>query len=704
VTDVGERVDSARLPSADLPRLLQDHPAAVLLVDLTSQEVYYANDLARQLAPGAGLPVSIGDWALAAGLRAEDGGALQDGPTPLQELAAGAPLRGRRVTAARASDASDAREALWVMGIPLLDAPAPLDRQALVVLLPLRDADGVRGLQEAGDLRHRAVIASDLSFSISDPNELDSPLVWVNPAFERVTGYSAAEVVGLNCRLLQGPGTDRATVERIAAALRDGGPVDETVLNYRKDGTAFWNQVVISPVHDAGGRLTHHVGIQTDVTQKVEQEQRLADALEAAHSANRRLRLLAAVGETLTGRLDPEDALAALPALVVPELADWAAAVGVDERGRPSTVHLAHHDPARDGDLAAVRRGAVDWLRRSSVLRRALGGDTAVLQPHDLDAGRISAVGARPRTVAALERMGLGSAVIVPLTARGTTTGVLVLVRDGARPWGPEDLTSASDTGLRAGLALDNARLYEREHQAALTLQRSLLPELPDLDGFDVAATYRPASARMEVGGDWYDVLELPDGRIGVAIGDVTGHDLRAAAAMGQLRSVLRSYAWQGVGPADVIDSLDVLVRGLGMADIATCTYAVVDRGSGGAASFTWSSAGHPPALMRAPGEASRFLDGALTTPIGVVAPAEPTGQSSAELPPGAVVVLYTDGLVERREGDLTAGLESLRALLDELPHDATAEQVCSAVVDAMVPADGALEDDTCVLVLRRLP
>lgn len=705
MTDIDGLSAVQPLAGSVLPSVVRDTPAAVLLVDLDEGEVVFANHLARQLAPGTGLPVGIPEWSRAAGLRDTTGEEMEDGPAPLRRVASGEPVTGEAVTAERGSDATSAREALWVVGFPLTDAPPPLARQALVVMLPLREQEAVAELQDTGDLRYRAVVASDLSFTISDPHGEDDPLVWVNPAFERTTGYASADVVGRNCRFLQGPGTDREAVARISRALREDEPITEVLLNFHADGTAFWNEVVISPVFDADGRLTHHVGVQSDVTARVEAAAERDRALEAARRANARLEALARVSTALSSRLDSHEALAVLPGLVVPDLAAWAFAIGTDGAGRASAFHVAHGDPAMAEHARVLATEDPQRYEHGPQLAELLSG--AVTDPisWELDVEDAGAPLEREESRAALRAMGMRRVVLVPLRARGRTTAVLGLVVVDDRPPGPTDLATMADVGVRAGLAIDNARLYEREHAAALTLQRSLLPDLPELEDFDVAATYLPAGVGAEVGGDWYDVLDLPDGGLGVAIGDVMGHDLQAAAAMGQLRSVLRSYAWSGDEPGAVLRQLDLLVRGLGMAGLATCAYArITCAEDGGRCAVTYARAGHPPPMLLLPGGAVERLDQALTTPIGVAAPRTVVDQAEVPMPPGAALVLYTDGLLERRDRPLRQGIEELARVLSQAPEGCSATALRDLVVARFADGGLDLEDDTCVLVVRRSP
>ncbi len=206
------------------------------------------------------------------------------------------------------------------------------------------------GLGEA-DLHARAAAASELSFTISDPRLPDNPLVWVNPAFERVTGYVASDVVGTNCRFLQGEGTDPEAIARISAAIRAGRTVAETLVNYRSDGTPFWNQVVISPILDAAGEVTHYVGIQADVTDRVEAQQAHDEALNAARADRARLAVLARVSEGLASNREYTAAVASLAETVVAETGGLGCG-GHGQRARPGRAAARRGDrpgPARRG-------------------------------------------------------------------------------------------------------------------------------------------------------------------------------------------------------------------------------------------------------------------------------------------------------------------------------------------------------------------
>jgi serine phosphatase RsbU (regulator of sigma subunit) len=276
--------------------------------------------------------------------------------------------------------------------------------------------------------------------------------------------------------------------------------------------------------------------------------------------------------------------------------------------------------------------------------------------------------------------------------------GALTLMTDGSgRVFDEDDLMTAADLARRAALTVDNARHYEREHQTALALQRSLLPQIPLIPGVDVGPRYLPGASSAEVGGDWYDLFRLPDGTLGIAIGDVMGHDMTAAAAMGQLRSVLRSYAWSGSSPAVVLDSLDQLVQGLGMAQLATAVYGRVTLpADGGAGSLVMANAGHLPPVLREPDGTTRLLDGAQSLLVGAALGIERT-ELTVELVPGSVLVLYTDGLVEKRGLDPDAGLERMRAAVERVDISRGADAVCDELLRSL---DGTTRDDDVALLV----
>lgn len=666
---------------------------AVLLLDTATQRVVDANPVAVRLAGGLGVPSSFASWCTAASLVTASPTARSTPEAILTAL-----QQGRGIAVRSERQGQDGLS--WAVGLPLVGAPGRLADRALLVLLP------GSGLEEPAtdgssldSLQMRAAVASHLSFTISDPSLPDDPVIWVNPAFCEMTGYSTDEVLGYNCRFLQGPGTDPAAVARIRAAIDAGEAVGETLLNHRKDGTPFWNQVVVSPVHDDAGRITHHVGIQADVTDRVHSERRHVLELDEVNRENQRLSLLATITQALVDLFDEDSGAALLPELVAPHFGTWCAVVVVDDDGSPRLVHGAARDPERAADIALLEKSD-RWVRESPTILQVLATHHAVVPaPFAVDVDSLPAR-TDPEELAALRRLGLGTAMVVPLRGRSRHTGVLIVVSKDTDAFSRDDAHDVVALGVRAGLALDNARLYSRVHEAAVTLQRSMLPEIVAAPGLDCATLYDPASDGADVGGDWYDVVPLPTGRVAVTVGDVVGHDVRAAAAMGQLRSVIRTEAWSGRSPAEVVAGMDDLVRGLGMADMATCVFALIDLpDAAGDRHVAYTRCGHPAPLLLRAGGGVELLDDALTTPVGAPNLVQDVPQGSVVLHPGDALFLFTDGLVERRDSSLRTRLEHLVESARRLSPRLRAADLLDALVTAC--ADGRREDDTCVLVVR---
>ncbi|WP_344203446.1 PP2C family protein-serine/threonine phosphatase [Aeromicrobium alkaliterrae] len=567
---------AAGLARAELRTVLGDAPVAVLVVDLATSEVVHANDVAVQLAPDAELPARLDAWGRSAGLQDPSGVELEDTHHPLSRLLRAEGVPGQPVTALRRSEMGESREPLWMIGIPMAGAPM-LDSHALVVLLSVVEEEAAAAAEaivhQEAQLRQRAVLATGLSFTVADAREPDCPLVWVNPAFTASTGYAFDEAVGRNCRFLQGEGTDRAEIARIRAAIDAREAVVATVLNYRKDGLAFWNQVTITPIADADGVVTHFVGVQTDVSGRIFADRERDRALHAeqaaraeAESAQARLTLLAEATEAVADELEEAGARERLLALIVPDLADSAALFQLDSQGNV-TDHLARHRDSAMAEETDRLAGEIRDLTPPGGLLRALLGDESIRLVSDVgsDAAREVAQGfvTDPRYLDRFEAtLRVDSSMIVGLPGRDSIRDVLVLNRTADRPsFTTDDATLARELGRRTGLILENLRLYVTQSRIAQTLQRSLLPILPELDWLDVDARYLASSDDAEVGGDFYDLFEYPDGGIGVAVGDVEGHDIYAAAAMGQLKGLLRATALtQRAMPAAILEQVDQLV------------------------------------------------------------------------------------------------------------------------------------------------
>jgi serine phosphatase RsbU (regulator of sigma subunit)/integral membrane sensor domain MASE1/anti-sigma regulatory factor (Ser/Thr protein kinase) len=249
-----------------------------------------------------------------------------------------------------------------------------------------------------------------------------------------------------------------------------------------------------------------------------------------------------------------------------------------------------------------------------------------------------------------------------------------------------------------AELFATNERM-QREHHIAETLQRSLLPsQLPDIPGILLAARYVPGTQGIQIGGDWYDVVQLPDGQVGLSVGDVVGHGLPAASAMGQLRMALRAYALRDPSPAEVIRKLHLLVEGQGLTEMATVVYLVFDPISG---TIRYANAGHPPPLVVRKDGRAVYLEAALAPPLGPLAHFDDYVEAEAEFPLGSTLVLYTDGLVERRGASLSTGLDRLRAEVEGARHR-DVEELCDHLLGSLLGPE--VSDDVAILCVRHAP
>ncbi|SDM52600.1 PP2C family protein-serine/threonine phosphatase [Allokutzneria albata] len=284
----------------------------------------------------------------------------------------------------------------------------------------------------------------------------------------------------------------------------------------------------------------------------------------------------------------------------------------------------------------------------------------------------------------------------VPMVAhQGELTGVLHVGSTVPREFTDEEIDLLQLVADRLAMAAHASRARS-EQAAAAMLQDSLLPSrLPVFEGWQMAARYVPGSG-SSVGGDWYDVFDLPDGRIGLVIGDVVGSGLPAAIVMGRLRSALRAYALEFSDPAVVLGKLDRKASHFEDRTMATVTYAVIDPVSG---RVELALAGHLPAVLAQPGQDTGFVEAKVGPPVGYNLAV--TGREGAvvDLPPGGLIVLYTDGLVERRGVDLDSRLELLRGAVSTAP----AEDTCARIMASLV-GDRASTDDVAVLVVRREP
>lgn len=481
-----------------------------------------------------------------------------------------------------------------------------------------------------------------------------------------------------------------------------------------------WN-LEMWPVKSASGEVIAIGVAGFDSSEQYWARQRLAMLDEAAVSIGRSLDLTRTAQE--------------LTELMVPRFADFASVDLFDEvlhgenpaDARPAAAAVLRRVAHLSGELgfpeAAVELGADSEYPPDSPPARALRAGQAVLNTGTGDPDFDRWIDASPKRAAALGGAVITSMMAVPLTARGTTLGVAMLLRTRPDRFGRDDFTLARELAGRAALSVDNARRYTRERATALALQASLLPQGPSRQSaVDVAVRYRPADSRAGVGGDWFDIIPLSGARVALVVGDVVGHGIQASATMGRLRTAVQTLADVDLPPDELLAHLDDLVlrlrgddgqdgdghrartRDLGhAADVepglppasprvgetgATCLYAVYDPVG---RTLTAASAGHPPPLVLLPDGTTRRVDISVGPVLGVGG--LPFESVELGLPEGSLVALYSDGLVEAADRDPEHGIERLRRVLEHGKGslEYRSDQVLSAMLTEHPKDDVAL-------------
>jgi anti-sigma regulatory factor (Ser/Thr protein kinase)/putative methionine-R-sulfoxide reductase with GAF domain len=366
--------------------------------------------------------------------------------------------------------------------------------------------------------------------------------------------------------------------------------------------------------------------------------------------------------------------------------------VRVQEALDVDTVAILLYDPESNQLVARAAKGIEEEVERG--VRLPLGQGFAGRIAAERVAIFIADVDHADILNPILREKGIRSLLGVPLIVEGSLIGVMHVGSLTPREFGQADLAVLQLAAARAAPAIERASLFaalEHEHRVSMVLQRSLLPKrLVEVVGVDVAARYLPA--REEVGGDWYDVIELPRGKVGVVIGDVVGHGIAAAALMGRLRTALHAYAIESQGPGRTLELVDRFVQSLSEPAMATAAYAVFDTYT---SRVCYASAGHLPPIVIS-GEEAHALAATPAPPLGAF-PYGRCPEHEIELPSGDMLFMYTDGLVERRAIPLTQGIE---ALASAVAGARTPEAACVLAMAELVPDEG-LRDDAAIVALQ---
>jgi PAS domain S-box-containing protein len=515
--------------------------------------------------------------------------------------------------------------------------------------------------------------------------------VYVNAEAERLLQHSREELVGGSIWELfpAAVGSDFETNYRGAAETGE----EQVFEAYYPAPLDSWYEVRAWPSTD--GLSVYFLDVS---------ERKAAE--EQARRSAARLAVIAATTSEVTDALaeasGEEEAVRRLARAVVPILGDWVIASLVGEDGRLHDVASWHADPGLREAAVRYSRLRLGALGSTAPIVEALrsGGpmivdDVATTVGRSLPAGPVRD---------AFEELAPQTAVALSLQARGRTVGALSIYRTADRPPADaDDVATMREVADRVALALDNSRLYEQQRRLAEGLQRSLLTAPPEPENARIEVRYRPAVRAAEVGGDWYDAFLQPSGSTVVVIGDVVGHDTEAAAAMGQLRGMLRGIAYRdGAGPGAVLTELDAAIEGLGMHTMATAAIARVEQTEAERAAGTvrvrWSNAGHPPPLVIHPDGTIEELSTARPELMLGVDPLAARTESVVTVDEGATLFLYTDGLVESRELPLDDGMARLTMVLAEL-SGRPLDELCDEVVERLRPQ--GLEDDIALVAVR---
>ncbi len=541
--------------------------------------------------------------------------------------------------------------------------------------------------QERAQLSRMLETLPTAFFSLDD----EWRFTYVNLEAERVLGRSREELLGGVVWDLFPAAVGSPFEQHYRHAVATGEPVSFDA--YYPAPLDAWYDVRASP---SPGTLAVYF---LDVTTRRRAE---SDVLEAA----RRAELLADVTAALNGTLDGEEAVALLARLTVPVLADWSIVTLVDERpgdrpgwrGHLRDVASWHQDPTLREPLERFAELRIPALDDSGPLARAyLLEQRQIIAEHAVDRLQEHLHDEEARALA--RDLDPTWVTVLPLVARDHVVGMLTLVgTSGREPLTGQGLQIAEEIAAHAAVALENSRLYREQRGLAEALQRSLLTAPPHVDGLEIAVRYVPAARVAQVGGDWYDAFRQVDERLMFVIGDVVGHDIQAAAAMGKVRTLVRALAADGTdGPADVLRRTDRVLHTLALTTTATVVVARLEQ-TGEGTVLRWSNAGHPPPVVVTPEGDTQVLGGvSADLLLGIDAGAE-REEHTVALRPGSTVVMYTDGLVERRGQDIDDGVALLCRALSERP-DVSVDALANGLLAELLPS--ANDDDVALVVVR---
>jgi PAS domain S-box-containing protein len=522
--------------------------------------------------------------------------------------------------------------------------------------------------------RHLAEAMPQLVWTLDRNGALD----FVNDRWTAYTGLTLEQTAGDERRRVLHP-ADRPTM---AQRWRDASAACEPFELYGRirraaDGAFRWFHVRVAPAFEPDGALAGWVATAVDVDDRMRAETSLA--------------LLADVSDVLAGAVDEQRMFEDVARLAARTVAEWCAVYLRGDDGGVRLAALAHADPVMLArGIETARRYPV---RSDDPIAQLVAAGQSALVPR-IDPETIRAAARDERHYSLTSQLDLSSAIVVPLIVRGERAGALLLIRGAAaQPYDESDLRIAEILAKRVALTYENVRQYRRQQRVADTFQRAALPKsLPTVDGLVLDAVYTAASDELSVGGDWYDAFPLPDGRLALTVGDVAGKGLDAAVLMATVRQSIRVAALQGLSPSEVLAATEAALQLEYPDRLVTAFVALVDLGSW---TMAYASAGHPPALVRRPDGTLFELESA-GLPLGAPVARDRKTRHLIGIPPGSLIVLYTDGLIESTR-DVIEGETKLR---EALVHDALLHAKSPAALIRELVIPGGARDDVAILTL----
>jgi PAS domain S-box-containing protein len=684
------------VPRELLEAVLEPIPIPVVLVELDTGSMTFANRAADQLVGGAFPKASsVGDHGELYALTDTDGRRLAPEEAPGARVARGESFAGLQLD----WQLPDRKASLLVSGATIRAGDS-----GPVGVVAFED---ITSLRAAEQLKDESLALLDTLFSSAPVGlaffDRELRYVAVNEALAQINGVPIEAHRGRTVPEVL-PGIDPSVVEGLRRVLESGEPLVDVEVSgetpARPGERRHWLAGFYPVRHRETGEVFGLGAVLSDITERVALLDAERRARERAERAERRSAFLAKAGEVLSTSLDYEATLQRVARVAVPAKADWCVVDLLRPDGTIDRLAVANADPAQEHLGRELQRRFPPRIDDPGGVPAVIRTGLPRLYAEVADEG-LRASSRHPEHLRILRRLGLSSALIVPLRVRGRTLGALsfYLARAGQHYDG-EDLALAVDLARRAALAIDNARLHRERSHIAQTLQRSLLPPmLPEIPGFELAARYLAAGEGNEVGGDLYDVFETREGAWAFVVGDVCGKGPEAASLTSLVRYTLRAAALVERDPARVLATTnEAILRERSEGRFMTAVHGTLEPQT---AVLRLANAGHPPALVvRRTGEVEPIE--AAGTLLGIV-PSATFGRARVALAPGDALVAYTDGVLDAAAPARVLDVAGLARLCAPLAGRAAGELAEAVERGALEAAEGDPRDDIAVLVVRRL-